>query len=523
MDKLKELFEKMKSGWKKQDRKKKILMVVMLVGVIVFTSFYTYSVKKTKYSVLFSELSLEEAGKIVEDLETKNIKYNLEDNGTKILIDSKKIDKYRLELATEGNLPQNFSGMEIFDDMGMMVTDEDRKIMFQRGLEGELQRSIMSLESVKSAKVHLVMSEKSIFETEKKEASASVILDLVGGTSLPSESVQGIMALVSGAVDNLPEKNIKVIDSKGNILNQGMDDGGSNSIDVANKHQKVQGEFEGKLENNLKNVLEDILGKGKVRVVVNADLDFNAEEKTVVEYSNPVVRSEQFSASGDDIQTQDADGNIGYNPSNVIRDVSGDGAMFDRTINNELTTETTKTIKAPGRVNKLSASVIYDGNLSNERMEQIENIVATAIGFDFERDDLISVVGMEFDKEEQEKIQEELDEIKEAEESREKFNKYKTIGIYGFMGLLGLILLISIIRALKGAKKKDDETMEDIDITINEVFDGIEDINQKSKTDSEGVDILDVDMDKNEKKAKLYAKEHPDLAADLIKAWFKDE
>ncbi len=223
-------------------------------------------------------------------------------------------------------MPEKSSGFEIFDNIGLMVTDDDRKIMYQRALTGELQRSIMSLDAVNSAKVHLVMSEKSIFETQEKEASASVILDLNPNHKISDSMIKGIAALISGAVDNLPDENIQIIDSKGNLLSRVLqEDDSLNSIDIVTKYQSIKEEFEHKIESNLKGLLEDVFGKDKIRVSVNADLDFDAEETTTITYRDPVIRSEQISASGENINNQFEGGNIGDNPSVVIDEVTGEG------------------------------------------------------------------------------------------------------------------------------------------------------------------------------------------------------
>ena len=235
-------------------------MVVLIASIILFASLYTYITKKPNYVTLFSNLDLEDAGNIVNDLEIKKINYKLEDEGTKILIDEKLVDEYRLQLAMEGNMPEKSSGFEIFDNIGLMVTDDDRKIMYQRALTGELQRSIMSLDAVNSAKVHLVMSEKSIFETQEKEASASVILDLNPNHKISDSMIKGIAALISGAVDNLPDENIQIIDSKGNLLSRVLqEDDSLNSIDIVTKYQSIKEEFEHKIESNLKRTIRRCL------------------------------------------------------------------------------------------------------------------------------------------------------------------------------------------------------------------------------------------------------------------------
>ena len=235
------ILDGVKGGWNKIDAKKKVAMVTIIIATILFISIYTYNSKKVDFVILFRDLEFQDAGNIVSDLDAKKINYKLANNGRDILVDGKTIDKYRLQLAMDGMMPENSSGFEIFDNIGLMVTEEDRKIMYQRALTGELQRSIMSIDVVNAAKVHLMMPVKSIFESEERKASASVIIELQPNQKISSDTIKGIAALIAGAVDSLPEENIKIIDSKGNLLSSILQNNGEMNV----KYQcpmKCQGE-----------------------------------------------------------------------------------------------------------------------------------------------------------------------------------------------------------------------------------------------------------------------------------------
>jgi len=519
MGKLASIVEGTKNGWNKMDKKRRVTLVVLVLSALLFVLVFSYLTQKVNYVSLFSNLEAEDAGKIVNDLDTKKIKYKLSNNGMDIQIDEKIVDKYRLQLAMEGMMPENSTGFEIFDDMGLMVTDDDRQIMYQRALTGELQRSIMSLEAVNSAKVHLVMPEKSIFDTEATEASASIIIDVKANKSVSDDMVRGIAALVSGAVDNLPSKNIQVIDSKGTLLSNVLDENEDlTAVDILSGYSKVKAEFESKLEYNLNDLIGSAFGKDKIKVSVYADLDFDAEETTLISYDNPVIRSEQVAATGGDINVQEvAGGNIDDNITNVVEAEDGNGSTYDRTVNNELTTETKTTVKAPGKVNKLTTSIVYDGNMTEEEATIIRNIVATATGYDIERGDLISVEGVAFDKTYEEELQKELDAIKLAEEkNRGFFEKYGEYFIFGLISILGIIILIAVIRLLF-FKKKDEE-----DENVEEQLAMDSAIGANTPYVEEVIENIEVKSDGKELKAKNYAKENPDIAADLIKAWIKD-
>ena len=515
MDKMKEMTGKVKNGWNQLDRKKQIAMIVVIASVLLFVSIYTIVSKKVDYVVLYKDLSLEDAGKIVEDLDSKQIKYKLGDGGTTIFIDSKNMDKYRLELATDGNLPSDSAGFELFDDMGMMLTDDDRKIMYQRALEGELERSISSLDAIKKAKVHLVMSQKSIFEVEEKEASASVILDIKPNKRMSTDSLRGIASLVSGAVENLPLGNIKIVDSNGNLLSSVLDDyDENNSLGMLSKYQDIRLAYERQLERNVIKILTPLLGMDKFSVVVNADLDFDSTESEIVIYSDPVTRSEQLNVTGNDLETHPDDGVLGSTASNVIKEVKGEDASYSRTINNELTTEKSTIVTAPGKVNKLTASVVYDGNLSARNKSEIEELVGSAIGYDLNRNDSVNIMAMKFDKDGNEIVKDQVADTSKTEKvvNLIKNNKPWAIAIGAVLALLIIILIIKArIRRAEEEEMALEEDLED------------EESGEPLKNEVKTVEELEMAIDVTEETVKDYTEKHPDLAADMIKVWMKDK
>jgi len=516
MERFVAVLDGAKSGWNKIDKRKKVLMITFLVSILAFVSIYTYFTQRTEYVTLFSDLELSDAGNIVSDLETKKMKYKLENGGSDILIDKKQVDEYRLQLAMNGMMPENSTGFEIFDDTGLMATEEDREIMYQRALTGELQRSIMSLEAIKSAKVHLVMPEKSIFEKEDKEASASVIVDVKPNQKVTNDMVKGIASLVSGAVDNLPEKNIQVIDSKGNLLSAFLqEDTELNATDIASGYQEIKKQFESELESNLDDLLGSAYGKDKIKISVYADLDFDSEESTIITYSNPVPLSEQIDASGGNIDIQQiTGGNIDDNISNVTDSVEGDNSTYSRTINNELSSETTNIIKAPGKVNKLTTSVVYDGNLSDENRIKIQNLVAATTGYDGDRGDIISIEGIKFNNDEM-AGNTGINDGEEMVDALGPYGKYIRLGLR-ILGIIALIVLSVLTIRNINRRKKEDRLFQEKLASASEpdsvdVSDTIEDLNLEILPDEKG------------DKAQKYAREHPDLAADLIRSWMKEQ
>lgn len=513
---FKNTFNNIKAGWEKIEPKKKRLLILGAVLGIILIIIITSLTNRTNYAMLFNNLEINDAARIVADIETKKIPYKLENGGRTILIDEGSVDTYRMDLAMQNLLPDSSTGFEIFDDTGIMVTDEDRQIMYQRALTGELQRSIVSLDAVNTAKVHLVMSEKSIFDSEEKLGSASIIVDLKPNQKVSDSMVRGIASLVSGAVKNIPITNIQVIDSAGNLLSGFMQENGTQSVEeVLVQHRTARNIYEKEMETKLNSLLGRAFGYDKIKVAVLAELDFNAEESTTVSYSDPVTRSEQISVLGGGMGGQDVTGgNLDDNISNIIEgNQVGGSSSYSRVLNNELTTETKNVVKAPGMVDKITTSVLYDGILSIENKENIENIVAATIGYDEDRGDVISVVGVMFTEAADgdsflpdSGLGSDLDE-------RSLFERYKMLIIIGGGVLLFLLIAgIIIISVRRKKRREEDNTMlqEEIDkgLTVGEAVKGIEDIVVKP--------------DYKVETSRKYAQQHPDLTAELIKSWIKE-
>ncbi|MGB6178051.1 flagellar basal-body MS-ring/collar protein FliF [Carnobacterium sp.] len=534
-----------KEGWSGLSRQKRSSLVILLILIASTVIGVTYYTQKVEYATLFSNLEETDAGTIVNDLKTKKVKYKLEDNGTTILVDKEQVDTYRIELAVNDLLPQNSTGFEIFDTTSMMATDEDRKIMYQRAVTGELERSISALDSIETAKVLLSMPKESVFTSQEDQAkaSASVVLTTSNGQIPDNSAVQGIASLIAGAVENLPKENIKIVDTKGNLLSAALEDDASlNATDMVSKYQAIKNRYEQELEVKLAETLGPIFGEENVNVAVSADLNFDSVQKERVTYSDePVLRSETVSASGGTI---DVAGGTGTD--NVVNEiVEGEGgasSSYDRTANYELDTETTSTAQAPGSLNQLSTSIILNKTLSKAEEDQVLEIVKMTIGFVEERNDQLTVQGMEFANNDEEIIPETPQEIigNTIKETLLRDWPYLAGGL-GILLLL-IILLTVVLRKSKNRNddeldfeepeedKTDDTLASELDaIRLQKLKDKQEKLSKRErmeKNDREAAELteeLNQAMSVKEKAAREYAKENPEASADLIKIWMKDE
>jgi flagellar M-ring protein FliF len=457
------------------------------------------------------------------------------------MIDQQEIDGYRIDLAVENKLPDSSTGFELFDQSDMMTTDEDRKVMYQRALTGELERAIGSLDGVQKVKVILVTPDDGVFSSEKKDATASIILTL--NKQLSDSAIQGIVTLASGAVENLNPENVKVVDGNGLVLAGG---GEENSLsNASDRYIGIKNSYEETLEKKVKKLLEPIYGAENLQVSINVDLDFDSVESTRTTYNNPEIRSESVEATGSADAIQEAQtGQANDNVTVVTGDDAEGNRTYRRDVNNELDTEITKTISAPGMIERMTSSVVISGNLPADVQQEIRALVASAVGYNEERGDEIAIQGVTFTQAEA------------AAEENPTTNNQSTIlnNLWIYLAIGGGVLLVSLIMLgtffILRRRQQDDflvdddeeELMEEVIPNFNDrsqsmsaeasFADSIASMVNPSST-SDSYDELDeedtqtsrikskvVDRDK---RAKQFADENPEIAAELIRAWTKEK
>lgn len=531
MDKVNDALEALKAKWSELSRLVKIAIVLGIISLFAIIGTVYYMNTRVEYSVLFSNLSEADAGTISQDLDSQNIKYKLADDGKTIMVDKTKVDQYRIDLAVDNKLPSSSKGFELFDSANMMTTDEDRKIMYQRALTGELENSIAALDDVDKAKVNLTIPKSdNVFDNStSKNAKASIVLTLKG-TSISKDAVQGIVALTTGAVQGLDKKNVKVVDQTGRILNKNEEDDASDSSGATGKYMKLKSQYEKQMEKKITGLIEPVVGKGKVKASVNVDLNFDAVEKKVTNYSNPQIRSENVQASGKQAEIKQAQtGQANDNVDNVTGDANNDNASYSRTVNNELNTETTKIINAPGSINRMTSSVVINGDLSAGDAKNIRKLIQGALGYDKQRGDTVSVQAVNFARAKSMKK-------KTAARKKAKKTNWVLIGALIAAGVLtlGTIIFLVIRRRRRLAEEEEEYYDDDYDV---DVTDEGEEEEEEAKEVAEELDpeiLAEHERQRKEaetkrkiavsteQRAKEYATKHPDVVADLISAWVKE-
>lgn len=272
---------------------RQLFMLAALAGAVAFGVMVAFWAQTPNYGLLYGNLSDKDTGSVLEGLTKANIPYKIDDSTGAILVPAKQVHEARLKLATQG-LPRGTGvGFEIMDDKPTFGnTQFQETARYQRAIEGELARSIMTLSNVQTARVHLAIPRQSAFVRDRDQPSASVLVNLFSGRALESDQVSAIVHLVAASVPNLTPARVTVIDQKGRLLTMSEDSGDlSRTPNQLEYRQKLESSYAQRIEE----ILSPITGEGAVKAQVTADLDFTVTESAQEKY-NPqgqVVRSEQ--------------------------------------------------------------------------------------------------------------------------------------------------------------------------------------------------------------------------------------
>lgn len=515
MNKLSEMFKKLWSKFKSLSKVIRIAVIVALATVVIaFGSLMFYSASN-KYAVLFSNLDPTDAQTVTAKL--TEAKVDMKVKGESILVPKNDVDQLRIELAPD--LSTSSKGYELMDGGSSFgMTDEEFNIKKLRMLQGELEKSIKSLEPVEEARVHITPAQDSVFVKDKEPGKAAVILKVKQGTKLSDEQVASIVALLSVSTENVPKENIEVIDNDMNLLTKNLNSEEENSgvsPEAIQNHHDLETSYESKLEKQVLELLEPVIGKNKVQAKINVDLDFDSKKQTeTIIDPNKVIVSQQTIKEYNNVNGgTNSQSPVDNNMSNTIenQNTAGTSGKDDQTTNYESGKSETTTISAPGEVKRLTASVFVDGRLDEATKAEFEKAIGAAIGLSGERGDTISLVGMNFDPTIKEDAQAQIDAFNAsiAKEKRNQIIKYVLIGL----GLLAIIVIIIIL--LKKRSDKKDERL--LDVVIED------DINQSATEKFRPINFEVNDEKKHtENEIKKYAQQKPDQVADIIKSWLSE-
>lgn len=514
IEKIKDFIKTRKEKFKEMRKEKKIAIIVGVIAIILAIIFGIKYKNDNKYDVLFSGLDSNDASVITKELEKEKIETKIE--GDSIYVPKDQVDKLRLELS--GKVSNGSKGFELMDEGSSLgLTDEEFEVKKQRMIQGELEKTIKTFPQVQDARVHITEGEESVFAKESIPGKAAVYVDLNVGEQLSQEQVKSIISLVSASTPNIPKQNVEVINQNMVLLSEGIfDENGkanssdnSNGIDIATKAER---DLDKGLERDIVRLLEPIFGVGKVRATVNADLNFDTNEKTqTIIDPNKVIVSESKSENKS-TEPVNTGGTVDNNMNNKGNVNDGTTESKSEDIKYEVGKTEIKTVKAQGELNRITASVAIDGKLDAGDIQDVKDMVSNTIGVEKNRGDDVVVVAMDFEANAKKNLKNALGDEDEVAKL------LKTTG-YIVAGLL-LIIVIALIAIFVIKKKNKSKEIDEIDES-NE----IDMINQKlEEMEKHRLHNLEDDEDNMtlEEEVKLYASENIEEVTELINNWLNE-
>ena len=502
----------------------------------------------SNYTLLFGSMDAKDLTEVVQVLEQDKISYKLDAGSGAILVPSDQVHALRLKLAAQGFPKQAATGYQILDiEQGFGISQFKETTRYHRALEGELAKSVSSINSIKSARVMLGLPKRSVFVRKIQEPTASVVVKLHAGRHLNEEQVNAIVYLVSSSIPNMKPKSVTVVDQRGNLLTSDQQIGG---MSVSLKQLDYVRQVEATLSRRIVTLLSPIAGgQHKVRAQVSAELDFTQQEQTRENFEpNPdAIRSEQEIK---EINRNEGPMGIpgaltnqppraglapeeGYNAEN---DPNLKSSKEKRTKNYELDRTVSHIKKSVGNIQKLSVAVVIDdkisideeGNrvknpISEEDMDRYRRLISDTVGLDPRRGDTLSIVNASF-IEEQEVFQ-------EAEIWEQPW--FWTLVKQILAGLAVLIIIFGVIRPLlRDLAKKEEFILEyPEDVLEEDNLENSDDISkalEKMNAEVVGEESTEESKEESEEdlalieKVKALVSNDPKLASYIIKQWMSE-
>ncbi|MCB1556907.1 MAG: flagellar M-ring protein FliF [Alphaproteobacteria bacterium] len=392
------------------------IMSGVLLALLIFFIFVSMRVSTGKMDLLYDNLSSVDSTAMTAKLGENAIPFEVSQDGSSIRVPESEVGRARMILAAEGLPGGGSMGYELFDQQsGFGTTNFVQNINQVRALEGELARTIGSLDTVRSARVHLVLPQRELFSRDSRPASASVFLSLRPGAHLDREQILAIQSLVASAVPQLKPETVSLIDSNGNLLARGDSD--TESL-LTVKAEEMRRSYETRMTNAIEDIVGRVVGYGRVRANVTADLNFDriSTNEEMYDPSGQVLRSTQTTEETN-TEREPPSGDVSV--QNNLPGIAGDflvdpkpvqeSSKLEEVANYEISKTVRSMIREVGEVKKLSVAVLVDGNYvtdeegnktyqprSQEELDRIAALVRSAIGYEEDRGDTLEIVNMQF-------------------------------------------------------------------------------------------------------------------------------
>ena len=461
---------------KKLGPQKLMALGAVTLALMAFFAYIIMRVTAPQMTTLFTDMTLQDSTAVTRELDQRGVKYEIRMDGGTVMVPRENVLRLRMELAAKG-LPQGGGvGYEIFDKTdSLSATSFVQNVNQLRALEGELARTIRSIDRVQNARVHLALPERQLFQRDKKEARASIVLKVRG--ELEPGQVRAIRHLVATAVEGLKPERVSVVDEAGRLLADGAGESADTAVVAAEKQQG----YERRVRTQVEEIVASVVGRGRARVQVAAEMDFNRIQQTQESYDpeGRVVRSTQ-TRNENNVSNEGREGQVtvgnelpGANQQNGGAQQREASQKNEETVNYEISKTVRTEVIEGGRVKRLSVAVLVDGNYQRgangqqeyaarpqEELDRIGALVRSAIGFDQRRGDTIEVVNLRFAEAPS------VSEFKELTmfERLFSFSKDDTFRMLelGVLGLVSIFVFLFVVRPLMATLGKADKEVQTV-------------------------------------------------------------
>jgi len=391
----------------------KILFPILIAGSVMGIIFVSKWANQPEYATLFSDLEPQDSAAVIERLKDMKISYQIRGDGSVIAISpSSMVHEVRMSLAGEGVPKGGVVGFEIFETTDLGSTTFQEKVKFTRAIQGELERTINSLDAVNASRVHIAQPERSVFANRGNKPTASVMLRLRAGGDLDQSQIRGITHLVAGSIEGLAVEDVTILDARGTLLTQVDSD--EQSLQLEATQLAYQREVEQGYARRIEQMLSRVLGPGKAVARVSAEMDFSFSEREEESFDpgGQVLRSERSVQEGIGATQR---GGVPGVVSNLTDDVDllaapgGSSSSRTESVRNYEVSRAVSRVTSPrGRMLKLSVAVVVDGTpdamaaenqfvpIEPEMISQLESLVRSAVGYDPSRGDTVTVENVAF-------------------------------------------------------------------------------------------------------------------------------
>lgn len=524
------------------------LVILVSMGIIVFVSRWG---SRPDYRMLYGSLSESDAGAVVEYLKERKISYEIRDDGGRIDISPPElVDELRLEMSSAG-IPKGGSvGYELFNETSLGRTHFAEKILGTRALQGELERTISSLNAISAVRVHITSPKRSVFAARDVVPTASVLLRLRVGQELSETQIKGITNLVSAAVERLTPENVKVIDQQGKLLNEQQE----TDMLGSSKHTRLefQRKVEAALSKRVESMLVEILGPSKAVARVTADMDFSIREKEeeVYDPAGAVAVSERTVEEGGGASAQGGVAGVLSNLTNepgllTAPDSSkGQSSRRESVKNYEVSRAVSKTVAEAGKITRLSVAVLVDGQmvpelddggqpkldeqgapikvwkeLDSEMLAKITALVKQAVGFDVSRGDAVSVENIRFFEPDQALV-----DVLEADATEKLIFNTLPWALKGLGLIVFFMLFMPIVKFLIRPSEAEVDLSRLLPAGIQDLESELQAERERSaRLSSAAEDVVDIEeLEELLSSNATIVKDNPQQAALLIRYWLND-